>query len=172
MSKTSDEPARRQIAKYSGGAMFELGCHLIDPLVRILGTPQKVTPFNRKTRLDDDLLDNTLAVFEYPAATATIRSALVEVDGFRRRQFVVCGDQGTLVIRPLEAPIVELTLSQPRGVYPQGKSVVQLPESPGRYDGAWQALARVIHGEGEFPFTHEHDYAVQKAILAASGMLP
>ena len=103
MSKTSSEQARKEIARYPGGAMFELGCHLIDPLLHIMGSPTNITPFHRSTR-DDGLLDNTLAVFEYPQATATIRSALVEVDGFRRRQFVVCGNQGTIVIRRLEPP--------------------------------------------------------------------
>lgn len=171
MSKTSRDSARRQMAQYVGGAMFELGCHLIDPLVHIMGTPTRVTPFNRKTREDDDLLDNTLAVFEYPGATATIRSALVEVDGFRRRQFVVCGDQGTIAIRPLEPPRLELTLARSRDKYQKGTTVVDLPRSPGRYHGAWQALAAAIRDQREFPYTPAHDFAVQKSILAASGVM-
>ena len=82
MSKTSGAGARRQIAEFSGGAMFELGCHIIDSAVYILGRPERVTPFLRRTREGegDQLADNCLAVFGYPGATATIRSALRTVD--------------------------------------------------------------------------------------------
>ena len=46
-----------------------------------------MTAFNRQTFPEQDsLLDNCLAVLEYPQATATVRSALVEYDGGRRRQ--------------------------------------------------------------------------------------
>lgn len=171
MSKTSSDSARAEMAEYPGGAMFELGCHLIDPLTRILGTPTSITPFHKQTRSDQDLLDNTLAVFEYPNATATIRSALVEVDGSRRRQFVVCGDQGTIAIRPLETPHVELTLAKPQGKYPKGTTKVELPKSPGRYHGAWTALANAVRRSEPFYYTPEHDYTVQRAILAASGVV-
>jgi len=170
MSKISDEAARREMAEYPGGAMFELGCHLIDPLLHVMGPPTNVTPFNRSTRTDEKLLDNTLAVFEYPKATATIRSALVEVDGFRRRQFVVCGTEGTIAIRRLDQPELELTLAKPRGGFKKGTHLVDLPASKGRYDGAWDAVARSIRGEQPFSYSSEHDFNVQKAILAASGV--
>ena len=81
--------------------MFELGCHLIDSLHVAMGTPNKVTAFPRTTFPEKDALaDNMLAVFDYPKATATIRSAMLEVDGFRRRQFIVTGDTGTIILRP------------------------------------------------------------------------
>ena len=172
MSKTSSDAARREMARYAGGAMFELGCHLIDPLLRIMGPPTKITPFHRATRTGDDLLDNTLAVFEYPQATATIRSSLVEVDGFRRRQFVVCGTEGTIVIRRLEPPRLELTLSKPQGEFKAGTQVVDLPRARGRYDGAWEALALAIRKQAALNYSPEHDFHVQRAVLAASGMMP
>ncbi|HUS40640.1 MAG TPA: hypothetical protein VMX74_14400 [Pirellulales bacterium] len=34
MSKTVGSAARKQLAQFRGGSMFELGCHLIDPLTR------------------------------------------------------------------------------------------------------------------------------------------
>ena len=151
--------------------MFELGCHLIDPLLNIMGPPDHVTHYIRKTRPEQDQLnDNMLAVFEYPRATATIRTAAVEVDGFKRRQFVVCGDQGTIVIRPLEPPQLELTLSRARGNYQRGTQIVSLPDSPGRYDGAFLDMFRVIRGIKDHDFSHEHDLAVQRSILLASNL--
>jgi len=171
MSKTLGPEARRTIAEYPGGAMFELGCHLIDPIVHMMGAPEKVTPYIRRSGLyPDGLADNTLAVLEYPKATATVRSAVIEVEGTRRRQLAVCGDRGTLVIQPLEPPRVELTLLEPRGGYPEGTRLVELPEAPGRYDESWLDFARVIRGEKRHDFSHDHDLAVQRTLLRASGV--
>jgi predicted dehydrogenase len=171
MSKTVGAATRRELARFAGGAMFELGCHLIDALVFALGKPLRVTPYVRRTRAATDrLADNQLAVFEYEQATATIRSALMEVDGFRRRQFVVCGSGGTIEIKPLEPPRLTLTLAQPRGEFAQGTHVLELLRPAGRYDGDFLDLAQVIRGEKSLAFTPEHDLAVQEALLRASGV--
>ncbi len=170
ISKTVDSNSRRRLAEYEGGSMFELGCHVIDAVVAVLGKPDRVTPFNRRTRPDDTLLDNTLAVFEYPKATATVRSALIEVDGGRRRQMVVCGDQGTIAIRPLEPPRLELTLDRPRGDFRKGTHEVELKPLGGRYDGDFLDLAKIIRGEKPSDYPPEHDLAVQEAVLLASGL--
>jgi predicted dehydrogenase len=42
-------PARRaEWGEFKGGALFELGSHLIDAIVRLLGRPKSVTPFLRR----------------------------------------------------------------------------------------------------------------------------
>jgi predicted dehydrogenase len=171
ISKTVGNQTRRELAEYPGGTMFELGCHLIDALVCLLGKPDHVSPFVRRTRgPEDNLADNQLAVFEYPLATATIRSALIEVDGFRRRQFVVCGDEGTVDIRPLEPPRLTLTLAQARGPYHEGTQEVELPVAEGRYDGDFVDLAAIIRGDKGPDYTPAHDLAVHEAVLRASGV--
>ncbi len=171
MSKKVDDNRRKQLAAQPGGSMFELGCHLIDAMVAAIGAPGEVTPYTRRTRPEkDDLADNQLAVFEYPRATATIRSALVEVDGFARRQFVVCGNEGTVDIRPLEAPKLKLALEKPMGGYKKGYQDVSLPAMPGRYDEHLVELARIVRGEKEAEYGPAHDLAVHKAILEASGL--
>lgn len=174
MSKKISDSARVPLARYRGGSMFELGCHLIDAAVIILGEPTRVTSINRSTR-NDGLFDNCLAVLEYKKATATIRSALVEVDGFRRRQFVVCGTNGTIEIKPLDRPILTLTLEEPQ-VAPDGQRFdsgtydVPLAKSAGRYDGDLLALADAILGKQEYPYSYAHDALVQKCVLQASNM--
>ncbi|MHC4628390.1 MAG: Gfo/Idh/MocA family protein [Planctomycetota bacterium] len=169
ISKTIGAEQRRRLSVYPG-SMFELGCHLIDAMVKVLGRPDKVMGFSRCTRPEqDELADNQLAVFEYAKCTATIRSALVEVDGQRRRQFVVCGDRGTVDIRPLEPPKMLLALDRPVGSYKRGYQEVELPEMPGRYDDQLIELARIIRGEKESEYPPEHDLAVQQALLKASG---
>lgn len=171
ISKTIGDAARERLAEYPGGTMFELGCHLIDAAVAVLGKPEGVTPYIRRTQpTKDSLADNMLAVLEYPAATATIRSALVEVDGFRRRQFVVCGDQGTIEIRPLDGPRLMLTLASAQGKFSKGTHEVELPKIPGRYDEHLLDFARAIRGEKPHEYSPEHDLAVEEAILAASGL--
>jgi predicted dehydrogenase len=171
ISKTLPAGARRQLAEYRGGSMFELGCHLIDMLVTILGKPDKVTPHLRRTRpQQDDLADNMLAVFDYPLATATIRSSLLEVDGGRRRHFTVCGDRGTIEIYPLEPPQLRLTLDQPRGAFKKGTQEVTLPRMSGRYDGEFSDLAAVIRAEKPFGWPPAHDLATHEAVLRASGL--
>ena len=171
MSKRSDPAERKRMLPYRGGVMFELGCHLIDALVTVLGKPEKVTPFSRRVKAQqDDLADNQVAVFEYPQATATIRCSVLEVDGGRRRQFVVCGDEGTVDIRPLEPPQLLLALSRSRDRFAKGYQEVKLPPMPGRYDDQLIELAQVIRGQTQHPYAPAHDLAVQEAVLRASGL--
>ena len=171
MSKMISAERRLPLAQFPGGTMFELGCHLIDAVVAMLGKPDRVTPFARRTLPDqDDLVDNMLAVFEYPKTTCTVRSAVIEVDGGRRRQLVVCGDGGTIDIRPLEPPKMLLTLGKPRNEFKRGYQEVQLAKMPGRYDDQLAELARVIRGEEKSKYSPEHDLAVHETILRASDM--
>lgn len=171
MSKKLDKASRADVARYRGGSMFELGCHLIDAVVRLLGEPQRVTAFNRQVDPSDEMFDNCLAVFSYPKATATIRSSMVEVDGGKRRQFTVCGTRGTIEVLPLEPPQLKLTLEQPQGEYRRGTQVVELPAMQGRYDDELMHLASAIRGEVPFAYSLEHDLLTQKCILLASDML-
>jgi predicted dehydrogenase len=169
ISKTIGAQQRKELAVFPG-SMFELGCHLIDAMVKVLGKPDKVTGFSRRTRpKQDNLADNQLAVFEYADSTATIRSALIEVAGQQRRQFVVCGDKGTVDIRPLEPPKLLFAPDRQLEKYKKGYQQVHLPPMPGRYDEQLIELARIINGQKESEYPPEHDLAVQEAVLKASG---
>ena len=171
MSKKLQTSERAELARYPGGSMLELGCHLIDAVVTLMGKPQSITPIHTKTLPDVDALnDNCLAVFRYPKATATIRSSLVEIDGNRRRQFIVCGTKGTIEIEPLEPPQLMLTLDQPRGSFRKGTQMVELPKMTGRYDGDLLSLAAAIRGESIYGYSLEHDLLVQECVLMASEM--
>jgi len=154
--------------EFIGGTMLNLGCHLIDIMVAVLGKPDKVTAYNLRTRpQQDNLEDNQLGVFEYPNVTATIRSAVMEVDSGRRRQFVVCGDNGTVDIKPLESPRMRLALDRPRFKYKKGYQDVELPKSPGRYYDQLIDFARIIRAEKAADYSPAHDLAVQETVLRA-----
>ena len=171
MGKIQGDAERRALAAYRGGAMFELGCHVIDSVVAILGRPEKVTPHSRSASpLKDGFPDNQTAVLEYPSAIVTVRSVLVEWDGGARRQFVVCGTKGTMDIRPIEHPEARLTLSAAHGEYKAGRQTLTFPKGRGRYDGDFEDLAKVIRGEKAHDFPPAHDLAVHETILLASGL--
>jgi predicted dehydrogenase len=170
MSKLAGAGARNELARFSGGTMFELGCHLIDLVVGFAGAPETVHAFPRhSSKLDDTLLDNMLAVLEYPRATATVRSSVNEVDGFARRHFVLCGSEGTFHIQPLDNPAGRLTLLNSHGKYAKGSQDLTF-EKYNRYVEDAADLAKIIRNEKVSDFSYEHDYAVQKTLLLASGM--
>ena len=169
MSKVVAPAERTALAAYRGGIMFELGCHVIDLVVGVLGAPTRVTAYPRHSSgRDDGLLDNMLAVFEYPGATATVRSSALEVDGFERRHLVVCGTGGTFHIQPLDSPSARVAFSTAHGAYRQGYQDVSFPKFT-RYVADAADMARVIRGEKAADFTPRHDLAVQAAVLRACG---
>ena len=72
MSKVVSPPERKRLSAFPGGMMFELGCHVLDLVIGVLGRPKEVTSFSRhSSALDDGLLDNMLAVLGYPRAIAS-----------------------------------------------------------------------------------------------------
>jgi predicted dehydrogenase len=169
MSKMADAEERKRNLPYRGGMMFELGCHLIDALATVLGRPTNVVGYRRSLRTDvDSLADNGLAVFEYTTALATIHVSATEVEGGQRRQFVVCGTEGTVEIRPLEPPRLYLSLDRPRHRYARGRHEIPLPPMPGRYDDQMRELARIARGEAESEYTPANDLLVQELVLRAS----
>ncbi len=172
MSKVLGPAQRKEIAEYPGGIMFELACHVIDLVVSVLGAPERVSAFPRRSLpdADDDLLDNMLAVFEYPRATATVRSAALEVDGFSRRHFAVAGTAGTCHIQPLDRPAMKVTFSEARGKYTKGYQTIEFDPPYQRYVGDASDFASIIRGEKQPDYPPEHDLAVQKAVLLAADL--
>ena len=173
MSKVVDPATRRQLGEYPGGIMFELACHIIDLVVGVLGRPDKVTPYPRHSleTADDRLVDNMLAVFEYPRATATVKSSALEVEGFARRHFVVCGTEGVCHIQPLDRPSMQLALSKDRGGdFKKGYRTIEFEPPYQRYVGDAADLAAIVRGEKESEWGMEHDLAVQESLLLASNL--
>lgn len=171
MSEVVSPGERKKLAAFAGGMMFELGCHVIDSVVGLMGKPQKITAWPQVSgKYDDGLKDNCLAVFEYPKATATIRSSALEVDGGQRRQFVVCGTGGTLHVEPLEPPTVKLSLAADHGEFNKGTHDVPMPKYA-RFIGDAADMAAIIRGEKASEYPPAHDLLVHECVLRASGMM-
>ncbi len=170
MSKVVAPADRKRLAEYPGGIMFELGCHVIDLVVGLLGQPKQVSGFNQHVSpLDDKLLDNMLAVFTYDRAVASVKSSAQEVDGFARRQLTVCGSEGTFHIQPLDDPRVRLALSRPRGEFKAGYQDLPLPKYARYVDDAAD-MARILRGEKASDYSYDHDLAVQESLLRACNL--
>lgn len=172
MSKVVDAADRVALSEFRGGMMFELGCHILDLVVGILGEPAAVTPYIRHSAShSDNLNDNMLAVLQYAQATATVRTTALEVDGFRRRHLTVCGTAGTFHLQPLDNPAAVLTLAAAHGNFKAGTQDVSFPRYVRYVDDAAD-MARIIRGEKTTDFPYAHDLAVQRTLLQACGENP
>ncbi|MEI8211168.1 MAG: Gfo/Idh/MocA family oxidoreductase [Planctomycetota bacterium] len=170
MSKVVDPENRTRHARFPGGMMFELGCHLVDLVVRILGAPTQVSSFSQtSSRAQDKLADNMLSVLTYPHTIATIKSSALEVEGFARRHLVVCGSRGTFHMQPLDQPTVNLTLTHAVGEYRVGENKRSFPPFE-RYVADAMQMAHVIRGESEVDYDASHDRLVQRTLLQACGL--
>ena len=170
MSKVVGASSRMPLAQYEGGLMFELGCHLIDLVVGILGEPDDVTPYvQHVSPIDDGLNDNMLAVFTYPGALATVKSSGVEVEGFGRRHLALCGSEGTFHMQPLDDPDVRVAFSGAHGDYRPGYQDIPFGDYP-RYVADAADMAQIIREEKDPDYSYDHDLRVQRTVLRACGM--
>lgn len=178
------EPDKREwLGFYPGGMLYWLGCHLIDLVYSIMGEPEEIIPLSMPIGTDGITADDFgMAVFKYKNGVSFVKSTAVEYGGFERRQFVVCGTNGTVELKPFE------WLCEPiPGVFSAQKTVVReaykeklggnwgkeadLHESHrhGRYDAMYRAFASYVRGEKDNPFGYEYERKLHKVILRACG---
>ena len=167
---------KKWLKHFAAGNMFFLGCHMADLVFRLLGTPEKITVYNRSTGIDGlDVIDYGHAVWEYPHAVATIRATSTEINGGSRRQLVVCGSKGTYQIMPLESPTrtmySDTTMLRHHGSYSDDYASEErkLPPVAGRYDDMMLDFAAMVRGEKQNPYSYEYEYQLHRCILASCG---
>jgi predicted dehydrogenase len=156
-------------AEFKGGAMFELGCHLIDATVRLLGEPERVTPFLRTHGSKDQLADNTVAILDYPNAMAIIRVLNMQPNAGAHRFFEVTGTMGTARIQPMEPPELHLDLSEASGPFRKGPQKVPLRKYE-RYVDEFAELAAAVRGERALSVAPEQELAIQRTLMQACAM--
>jgi len=161
---------RSELARFAGGIMFELGGHVIDPIVRLMGSPRKVTPFLRKdASYSDSLRDNTVAVMEWEHAIGIVQTSTLEPDASRRRSFELHGANGSAIVNPIEPPALHLDLTKPAGPYPAGAQKIALPEYR-RFVDDFADLAAAVRGARKLRVSFQEDLMVEQALLQCSGM--
>lgn len=165
-------PGRRpEWGEFPGGGMFELGSHLVDATVRLLGKPKAVTPFLRRHgNFNDAFKDNNVAVLEYERATAVLINTALQPVRTPQRSFEVLGTNGTAVLQPIEPPTLTMDLAKAAGPYQKGSQQVPMPPYR-RYEGDFAALAAAVRGERALSVTLDEELVVQETLLRVSDML-
>ena len=173
INKPISRETRVRLAKFKGGMMFELGCHMIDRVVALLGKPRSVTGRLRHDSLvDDTLADNTLAVLEYDSALAEVYVAAMQPHGGNYRTLEILGTNGTATVRPFSPLRLRLDLGEPAGPYSSGQQYVPLTPPPGLgFAPDFRELAAVIRQGAKPTYSREHDLAVQEVLLKACRMV-
>ena len=179
INTTIDAAERKKLARFKGGQMFELGGHLIDPIVRLMGRPERVTPYLRHDRagMDDGLADNTMAVFEWRSAIGAVGTASMHhrqsggggnAGALPYRALEFYGTNGAAVVRPIEPPSLQLDLASAAGPYKAGPQSQSFAYT--RYVDDFIELAAAVRGERKLRVTPAEDLVVQDTLLRASGM--
>lgn len=164
-----DASRRSEWAEFKGGSMFELGCHLIDAVVRLLGKPTRVTPHLQR-RGGDDLADNCVAIFEFTKAQAIVTSSVLQPNAFAHRHFEILGTNGTARVQPIEPPTLTFDLAKAAGPNKAGTHQVALPAYR-RYAGEFVELAAAVRENKSLSVRLETELLVQETLLRACEML-
>jgi len=166
---------RQWLEEFPGGMMFFLGCHLVDLIMQIMGEPKKITPYSRTTGKDGiTSCDLGMAVFEYEKGIAFAKTSANELGGFIRRNLIVAGTKGTVVLQPLENPAPGGQNTLKREYYdPKRFSVeseTQACEPFDRYDGMMASFAAMVRGDKVNPYTYDYELALYRNVLLACGV--
>ena len=175
MSTYIPEDARARVSIHAGGIFFDLGAHMLDQVLWLLGRPVKVTAFLRNdSGVVPQFKDNTLGVFEFDNAIAFIDIAAMETRPMARR-FEVYGTQGSaIIIEPFEpGRQIRLCLEEAKDGYQQGEQFVAINgESRGRlYELELDAFLATIAGAQPPDRPLSHELLVQETLLRAIGVL-
>lgn len=173
MNADRDAAQRAVEAKYKGGGLFELGGHVIDRMVELLGRPIHVQSWLRHhSSVKDSLADNSVAVFEFPKSLAVLSQTANMSGSGEHRSFEVVGSDGTFVVWPeANPPRMRVHMRKPQGSYKAGWQEITLGPQP-RFIGDFQELARAITTSQPLKLSYDHELLLHETLLRASGELP
>jgi predicted dehydrogenase len=172
MNSDRDAQQRAVEARYRGGSMFELGGHVIDRTVDLLGRPKAVRSWLRHdTNQPDQLADNTMVVFEYDKALAVISSTARMYGSAEHRSFEVIGTDGSVIVHPEAArPRLRVALRKAQGPYKAGWQDIETGPQP-RFVGDFKELARALKSGEPLKLSYDHELLLQETLLRAAGEL-
>jgi predicted dehydrogenase len=175
MSTSIPAAERREIARHTGGILYDLGGHMLDQIVWLLGRPSAVASFLRADDAMDisGFSDNTLAVLSYPRAIAAVDIAAMEAPPPARR-FEVYGTGGSAIMEPFEpAGAIRLCLAEAVAGFVQSEQNLPVPTQTRQelYDRELEAFLAAIAGERPPDRSYAHELLVQETLLRACGVL-
>ncbi len=163
---------RQWLRNFPGGMMFFLGCHLIDLIYQIQGEPEEVIPLNCSTGYDEVTSDDYgMAVFKYKNGVSFAKTCANETGGFLRRQLVICGEKGTIELKPLEV-LTEggqyTVMNEAYGTDWFKEWDTTNSEVHDRYDEMMRNFAEMVRGK-ENPYSYDYELGLYKLILKSCG---
>lgn len=165
---------RAWLGAFDGGMLFFLGCHLIDLIYRIQGEPIDVIPLSCSSGFDGTSSEDIgMAVFKYPNGVSFAKTAAVERGGFLRRQLVICGEKGTIELKPLEFYNEERTaqytsMNESYETNWHKPWIASQSDSYDRYDTMMRNFAEMIRGK-ENPYSYDYELNLYRLIMRACG---
>jgi len=152
--------------------LFFLGCHLIDIVYQIQGEPEEIIPLSCSTGIDGvGTKDLGMAVFKYPNGVSFVKTSDNELGGVLRRQIVICGEKGTIEIKPVEVavPNGQYAVSREcRSVEFWGKWNENQSDVHDRYDDMIRNFAEMVRGK-ENPYSYDYELRLYEIVLKACG---
>ena len=178
MSTSIPEAARAVVAAHLGGILYDLGSHMLDQILWLMGgeRPARVTSFlrNDATPGVSTFADNTLGVVEFRRAMALVDIAAMEPRPTARR-FEVYGTRGSAILDPMEPPTrIRLCLEAPAGGFSAGEQTIPLSGASRQrlYELELEAFLPALRGEREPDRSLDHELLVQETLLRATGRIP
>ena len=167
---------REWLSLFKGGMMQYLGCHMVDLVVRLLGVPEAITPYNTASGHEGvEAKDLSLAVFQYPDGVATVKSSMLDAGGFARRRLTVCGDKGSIVVQPFEvfhgkdeSRLFAMTSHLELEAWSRSASVDS--ERFDRYADMCRAFASMVRGERGLEVDLGTEALIERCLNAACGI--
>src|SRR5205807_3214343 len=103
MSTNVDLVERREQSRHRGGILYDLGGHMLDQIVWLLGRPVRAHTILRNDATPElpSYADNTVSVLEFDQALAVVDVAAMEPQPTARR-FEVYGTHGTAIVEPFD----------------------------------------------------------------------
>lgn len=163
---------RSWLEAFPGGMLFFLGCHLIDLIYQIQGEPEEVLPLSCSTHIDGiHTKDYGMVVYKYKNGISFAKTCDTECGGFLRRQLVVCGEKGTIEIKPLEVCVQDQQYTVMNESYsadvhePWNTTKTNLYD---RYDDMMKNFAEMVGGK-ENPYSYDYELGLYHLILKSCG---
>jgi predicted dehydrogenase len=169
MSTWVDTPERSEQSRHRGGILYDLGGHMLDQIVWLLGEPTRITTIARNDASAElpQYFDNTVTVLEFRRSLAMLDIAAMEPRPMARR-FEIYGTRGSAVLEPFD-PVRTVRIVRDDAV----EVVNELPlvDRQELYTRELAAFVGVLRGERAPDRSAEHELLVQRTLLRCTGRI-
>jgi predicted dehydrogenase len=168
MSTWVDLAERIEQSRHRGGILYDLGGHMLDQIVWVLGEPTRITTITSNDASPElpHYSDNTVTVLEFARALAVLEIAAMEPPPMARR-FEIYGTRGSAVLEPFD-PARTLRIVRDETLQVSGIPLVDRQEL---YARELAAFVGVLLGNRAPDHSAEHELCVQRTLLRCTGTI-